>query len=106
MKVARGVVEQVSRAILLLAYRYMDYWLPALLLLSLPLWLLPTATGYLFYKAHRLIKLTLKKGHELAKSDASPTLHYAVLKGNGKYLREEEDAFVKQFYDYTSRRKP
>ena len=30
---------------------------------------------------------------------------YAVLKGNGRYLREDcPDTLKKQFYDYTSRR--
>lgn len=35
-----------------------------------------------------------------------PTLAYAILKGNGQYLRDQHEAVLtRQFYDYTSRSK-
>jgi hypothetical protein len=98
-----GLIEKT----LILAYRYMDYWIPVCIFLTFPIWILP---GLLYYFACNLLH-TCKSIKTITKAlinskPATSELSYAILRGNGRYLREEgEDVHKKQFYDYTSRSK-
>lgn len=86
-------------------YQTMDYWLPALIFLTLPLWFLPAISVYLSWKLYSICRCFLKIGNDLMSNCSSAEFSYAVLKGNGRYLREDcPDTLKKQFYDYTSRR--
>lgn len=83
----------------------MDYWLPALIFITLPLWFLPAITAYLSWKLYSVCRCFLKIGNDLISNCSTAEFSYAVLKGNGRYLREDcPDTLKKQFYDYTSRR--
>ena len=63
MKQAQSLLTSIIRLQLLVAYKYMDYWLPVLLFCTLPLWIIPAVLTYLSYKWLRLTKLALRKGH-------------------------------------------
>lgn len=85
----------------------MDYWIPVCVLISFPVWILP---GILYYLTHKILQgwrcaVAVSKTFMNLKPEKME-LSYAILRGNGRYLREEsENVHKKQFYDYTSRSK-
>jgi hypothetical protein len=95
-----GLLENM----MLLTFRYMDYWIPVCVFLSFPIWILPGVFYYLAWKVVQSWKSMVTLGRTLLFNTASSALSYAILRGNGRYLRvESEDVHKKQFYDYTSR---
>lgn len=85
----------------------MDIWLPLALFTTLPIWIVP---ALLYLLASRVLQLTrcfLRIGNNLIHHLPRDPPAYAILKGNGRYLRDDgENVHQKQFYDYTSRSKP
>lgn len=101
----QGHKEYLIEKAILLIYNSMDYLIPAAVVLTLPLWILPALLYYTNYKVLQLAKCLFRMGNHIVTQQPPQPLSYAILKGTGRYLRESEDAHKKQFYDYTSRRK-
>jgi hypothetical protein len=97
--------EPLMEKVMALIILYMDYWLPLVVILTFPVWILPVLIYCLFSKLLQIFKCFLNIGNSLINATPTPDLCYAILKGNGRYLRDEgQSVHKKQFYDYTSRR--
>lgn len=88
-----------------LAHAYMDYWMPCLVVLTFPFWLLPVLTFLFLSKTLSFLRYLFTMVQSVMNPHQIPEVGYAILKGNGRYLREDSDkVLVNQFYDYTVRR--
>ena len=88
-------------------YFMVDKMIPYLVKFTFPFWALP----YLFImgliKMINLTKLIVTFGLSLLSPAETPKLVFALVKGNGRYLKKNsENVLIHQFYDYTSRSKP
>ena len=98
--------DSLKEKAFLLLHAYMDYIIPVAVLLTFPLWILPALIYYTNYKLFQIAKCILRMGNHIVGNPHPQQPAYAILKGNGRYLREDsENVHKKQFYDYTSRRK-
>ncbi len=93
-------------AIVMAVYFLIDKIIPYLVKITFPFWALPFISFTIAWKFIRLWKNIISFLLSLLNPDTPPTLAYAILKGNGQYLRKHsQDVLVHQFYDYTSRSK-
>lgn len=92
-------------SLLLLAYTYIDYWIPFIAITTFPLWIFPYLLFLIFSKIITILRYLYTILVSILHLNSSSHLYYAVLKGNGRYLREDcEEVFTHQLYDYTARR--
>jgi hypothetical protein len=84
----KNIQEQCKHKAIMLLLDYMDYWLPLLLFITLPLWILPALFYYSTWRMVQMWKCCLRMGNKLIHTDTPSELSYAILRGNGKYLRE------------------
>jgi len=92
-------------SLLLLIYTYMDYWIPCIVIFTFPLWIFPYLLFLIFSKTISIIRYVYTIGVSLVRPVNLCQLYYAVLKGNGRYLKEDcKDVYTQQLYDYTARR--
>lgn len=88
-------------------YFFVDRFIPYLIKATLPFWALPYFTCMLVLKTINLWKSIICLIFELISPSALPRLVFAVVKGNGRYLRSHnEHVYVDQFYHYSLRSKP
>lgn len=72
--------------------------------LTFPLWMIPYFAVLLCMKFLNFWRHVGSLIGNLVYPNTPPQLAYALLKGNGQYLRDKrETVLIRQFYDYTSR---
>jgi hypothetical protein len=99
---SRNKVNNLVMAVYLLV----DRLIPYLIKLSFPLWALPFLGCMLTIKTINLWKSIFWLLVELFSPSSLPQLVFAVVKGNGRYLRSQhENVYTQQFYHYTLRSK-
>lgn len=87
-----------------LLFAALNLFLPLIFLLTFPLWILPYFYIYCFKKAKALLGWGLGVKKRIEKRIGEEQMEYAVLKGNGRYLRLDDARVLEyQFYDYTIR---
>jgi hypothetical protein len=95
-----------SESGLLTFYETFDKLFSLLIKLTFPLWVFPFLTILVFLKMANLWKHLGSLVTTLFYPNCPPPLAYAILKGNGQYLRDQHPmVLTRQFYDYTSRSK-
>jgi hypothetical protein len=93
-----------TRSLVMSIYLLVDKVIPYAIKITFPFWAVPFLFFMLAWKTFRLWKHIFNFAASLLNPNSPPVLAYAILKGNGQYLRSQsEDVLTHQFYDYTSR---
>lgn len=94
------------RRVVMTVYLMVDRLIPYAIKLTFPLWALPVLCFMLASRTIRIWRSILEFIWSVVYPNTPPVLGYAILKGNGQYLRtNREEVLIQQFYDYTSRSK-
>lgn len=89
---------------ILTLFDILDKTISVLLKLTFPLWVIPFLTILMLLKIANFWKHLGYLIERIMHPNLPPTLAYAILKGNGQYLRDQHEAVLtRQFYDYSSR---
>jgi hypothetical protein len=72
----------------LFLYQYMDYLVTATVVLTFFIWIGPALIYYSTTKFIQVARCILRMGNTIVNSEQREELSYAILKGNGRYLRE------------------
>lgn len=90
--------------VLTLIHYYMDYAIPVLVVCCFPIWVLPYLIFLTFERTVNVARYLQAVCWYFTNPTHSKILYYAILKGNGRYLREDcQEVLIYQFYDYTAR---
>ena len=93
-----------AHSILMTIYFMVDKIIPYLVKFTFPLWALPFLSLLALLKMFNFAKLIFTFFLSLLSASEVPKLPFALVKGNGKYLKKnDENVLIHQFYDYTSR---
>lgn len=68
-------------------HKFLEYLIPITVILTLPLWAFPYLFFFTIHKIINFIEYLHITFSFLLHSTHSSPLHYAILKGNGRYLR-------------------
>jgi len=91
MNVGKDQQTNYLKKIIALIYNYMDYWIPCIVVCSFPLWLFPYLLFIAASKTYSLWSYIFKTVFAIVTPISSPPLYYAILKGNGRYLRDNPE---------------
>ena len=105
MSIPQSTRNKVN-TLIMAVYLIVDRLIPYLIKLTFPIWALPVLGCMLTVKTVNLWKSIFWLLMEVASPNSLPKLVFAVVKGNGRYLRaNHENVYVHQFYHYTLRSK-
>ena len=96
--------NNIGTHLVMTIYYLVDKIIPYLVKFTFPLWALPFLTGMRIIKSIHFTKLIFSFLFSLFSPAEVPKLAFALVKGNGRYLKKNtENVLINQFYDYTSR---
>jgi hypothetical protein len=74
-------------SLLLVVYTYIDYFIPFIVIFTFPLWVFPYFLFLSFSKIISVFRYLYLIAASIVDRSTPSHLYYAVLKGNGRYLR-------------------